>query len=102
MANPISVALPADLPENWQTGQTVAPQGSDVGLTERHGYNYLMKQVAEEKRVAFLDLNPQFSGPDGQLPEDASGDGIHLRASYCKQWLEYLKTHTVSYEELYG
>lgn len=82
----------------------IAATGGAKYLTNEHllVYNDLMKQVAEEKRVAFLDLNPQFSGPDGQLPEDASGDGIHLRASYCKQWLEYLKTHTVSYEELYG
>lgn len=64
-------------------------------------YNDLMKQVAEEKQVAFLDLNPSFTGEDGQLPRDASADGIHLRKSYCQQWLDYLKTHTVSYEALY-
>lgn len=37
--------LPADLPENWQPNQTVAPNGTDVGETEQHGYNYLMEQV---------------------------------------------------------
>ena len=65
-------------------------------------YNDLMKQVAEEKQVAFLDLNPYFAGEDGQLPAEASTDGIHLRKAYCEQWLEYLKAHTVSYETLYG
>ena len=64
-------------------------------------YNDLMKQVAEEKQVAFLDLNPYFAGEDGQLPAEASTDGIHLRKAYCEQWLEYLKAHTVSYETLY-
>lgn len=43
--NPISTPLPADLPENWVYGQTVAPQGSDAGLSNQHGYNYLMQQV---------------------------------------------------------
>lgn len=43
--NPITVPLPADLPENWTEGQTVAPNGTDEGLTEQHGYNYLMEQV---------------------------------------------------------
>lgn len=43
--NPITVPLPADLPENWTEGQTVAPSGTDAGLTEQHGYNYLMAQV---------------------------------------------------------
>lgn len=44
--------LPADLPENWKQGQTVSPNGTEVGLTEQHGYNYLMKQVnATQKEV---------------------------------------------------
>lgn len=44
--------LPADLPENWTQGQTVSPNGTEVGLTEQHGYNYLMKQVnATQKEV---------------------------------------------------
>ena len=37
--------LPANLPENWTQGQTISPNGTEVGLTEQHGYNYLMKQV---------------------------------------------------------
>lgn len=37
--------LPADLPENWTQGQIISPNGTEVGLTEQHGYNYLMEQV---------------------------------------------------------
>lgn len=37
--------LPADLPEDWTQGQTISPNGTEVGLSEQHGYNYLMKQV---------------------------------------------------------
>lgn len=37
--------LPADLPENWTQGQIISPNGTEVGLTEQHGYNYLMQQV---------------------------------------------------------
>ena len=82
----------------------IAATGGADYLTNKHLliYNDLMKKAAEEKQVAFLDLNPVFTGADGQLPEDASGDGVHLRSSYCKQWLEYLKTHTVSYDTLYA
>ena len=43
--NPIKTPLPADLPEDWTGGQTVAPTGAEVGLSEQHGYNYLMEQV---------------------------------------------------------
>ena len=64
-------------------------------------YNDLMKQAAQEKQVAFLDLNPYFADENGSLPEDASSDGIHLKSSYCRLWLEYLQTHTVDFETLY-
>lgn len=43
--NPIISNLPADLPEDWTTGQTVAPTGEEAGLSKQHGYNYLMEQV---------------------------------------------------------
>lgn len=60
--NPIPTPLPADLPENWSIGQTVSPAGTDAGLTQQHGYNYLMEQVnAAQEAVntigeAFTDL----------------------------------------------
>ena len=43
--NPINPPLSADLPTNWVTGDTISPGGADVGLSEQHGYNYLMQQV---------------------------------------------------------
>nr|DAD68830.1 MAG TPA: hypothetical protein [Myoviridae sp. ctHP32] len=38
-------ALPADLPENWTNLQYVSAGGTETGLSQQHGYNYLMKQV---------------------------------------------------------
>ena len=46
--------LPADLPENWTQGQTISPNGTEVGLTEKHGYNYLMKQVNDTQTEVCL------------------------------------------------
>lgn len=40
-----NIPLPADLPENWTSGQIIAPTGAEAGLNEQHGYNYLMRQV---------------------------------------------------------
>lgn len=81
----------------------IAATGGASYLTNEHllVYNDLMKKAAEEKQVAFLDLNPAFTGSDGQLPADASKDGVHLTKAYCEQWLDYLKTHTVGYDTLY-
>ena len=42
--------LPADLPENWQTNEIISPEGTEVGLTPQHGYNYLMKQVNDAQK----------------------------------------------------
>lgn len=46
-SKPISTNPVADLPENWTRGQIVGPSGTDVGLTAKHGYNYLMQKVNE-------------------------------------------------------
>lgn len=45
MANKPISPLTQSLPTNWTSGQTVAPNGSDVGYEEKYGYNYLMQTV---------------------------------------------------------
>jgi len=45
MADIIHPNLPADLPTDWNTAQYVSPNGTEVGLSEKHGYNYLMRQL---------------------------------------------------------
>ena len=59
--NPITTPLPADLPTNWVYGQTIGPQGTDVGLTQQHGYNYLMQQVNAAQQAA-TQIGQAFSG----------------------------------------
>ena len=72
-------------------------------LTNEHlrVYNDLMRQAAEDKQVVYLDLYSEFVDDSGQLPAEASTDGVHLRKDWCKQWLSYLRTHTVEYDDLY-
>lgn len=74
--NPIKTPLPADLPSDWVYGQTVAPEGNDAGLSQQHGYNYLMQQVnAAQEGVntlgaAFSGVPTLVSGkiPAAQIP----------------------------------
>lgn len=63
---PISTPLPADLPTNWQTGQTVSPTGTEVGLTQQHGYNYQAQQI-NNAQTAINTINEAF--------ENVYGDG---------------------------
>lgn len=62
---PLPAPLPADLPEDWTSGQIVAPDGADVGLSEQHGYNYLMGQVNAAQRALNI-INEGFDGISGK------------------------------------
>lgn len=57
----ISVPLPHDLPQNWNENQLVSPGGTEVGLTEQHGFNYLMTQV-NNAQVAALEVESRVMG----------------------------------------
>lgn len=83
--------------------EVIAQTGGQSYLTNDHlrVYNELMRQAAQEKQVAFLDLYTEFADENGSLPAEASQDGVHLRSDWCRQWLAYLQTHTVDYETLY-
>lgn len=62
---PIKTPLPADLPEDWNAGQIVAPDGTTVGLTEQHGYNYLMAAVNRAQR-GVNEVNEAFETVSGK------------------------------------
>ena len=76
---PISAPLPADLPENWANGQIVSPDGSSVGLSARHGYNYLMEQVNAAQEAA-NDLNAAFDGLASSMELSALSEAVSQQA----------------------
>ena len=83
--------------------QIVEANGNKFNLTNEHlrVYDGLMRKVAQEKQVVYLDLYDEFVDENGELPAQTSRDGVHLKKDACIQWLDYLKTHTVDYDELY-
>lgn len=64
-------------------------------------FNGYIQKLASEKDLYYLDLYEYFLDDSGQLPKEASGDGIHLTANYAKIWAEFLRTHTVDEEVFY-
>ena len=56
-------------------------------------YNSLIKEMANRKKIKYIDLVPVLADKNGNLPEDASTDGVHLNKEYCLKWLEYLKNN---------
>ena len=83
--------------------EVIAESGGKSYLKNDHlrVYNELIAKVAADKQVALVDVYSAFADESGALPADASNDGVHLNKSYCVQWLDYLKTPTVSYDTLY-
>ena len=60
-APPAPANLPADLPENWQTNQIVSANGTEAGLDEKHGFNYLEKML-NKAHAAINAINTAFDG----------------------------------------
>lgn len=56
-------------------------------------YNSAIRKIAKGENVTFLNIAEAVSS-GGVLPDDASGDGVHLNSAYCAKWCDYLKTHT--------
>jgi len=51
-------------------------------------FNELIRQLAEDKSVIYIDLFSALVNEAGCLPDDLSADGIHPNASACKIWAE--------------
>lgn len=58
-------------------------------------YNDLLRQVAEEKHVFLVDPGEELVDETGQPPYDTVADGVHFKRAPYKQWLDYLKRHTI-------
>lgn len=83
--------------------QEILPVSNSVSSTHDYiknskidEYNQLLRQMAEEQQVYFIDTASSVAAEDGSLPEDAAVDGIHMKNSYCQKWLDYLMTHTIN------
>ena len=58
-------------------------------------FNTLIQKMCIEKEVFYVNVAEGVSNESGELPKDASFDGVHLNRTSCEKWLVYLKTHTM-------
>ncbi|MDO4514801.1 MAG: GDSL-type esterase/lipase family protein [Lachnospiraceae bacterium] len=54
-----------------------------------------LKQLADQKRIFYLDINSVYDDEEGNLQTKLSGDGVHLKAQYYETWKEYLYAHGI-------
>lgn len=64
---------------------------NQVNNTRINQYNAMLKDLAKEKGVVYLDVASVMKDSQGNLPDDAAPDGVHPNKKYCLKWLDYLK-----------
>ena len=57
-------------------------------------FNKLIKELAYEMNVKYIDVASALIDKQGYLPDAASTDGIHIGSEYCHKWLDYLKNNS--------
>ena len=57
--------------------------------------NEILKKVAKDEGIVYLDLNEVLTDENNALYSDAAADGIHLKSEYIKVLKEYLMAHAV-------
>ena len=57
--------------------------------------NQAISTLANGRNIFYIDMNGDLCDKDGNLKDDLTGDGIHLKASACALWYQFLKTHAI-------
>ena len=75
---------------------TAAAETSSISNDRINYLNAALQQFADNQSVFYIDVNPVFDDPDGNLRADATGDGVHVYGNYYPIWCEFLCNNTVS------
>ena len=78
-------------------GQKAEKEHSYLRMAKIQQYNEMLKTVAVDKKVYYLDPSSVVAGEDGFALDEAvsKADGYHFNKAYCIKWLDYLKSHTI-------
>lgn len=57
--------------------------------------NQAISTLANGRNIFYIDMNGELCDKNGNLKEDLTGDGIHLKASACSLWYKFLKKNAV-------
>ncbi len=57
--------------------------------------NMAISTLANGRDIFYIDMNPYVCDEDGDLYEDMSGDGIHLKASAYEYWDRFLMENAI-------
>ena len=57
--------------------------------------NEEIAKLADDRKIFFLDVNPDICDETGGMVASYTYDGVHLKAQYIPIWLNFLKEHAV-------
>ena len=58
-------------------------------------FNDMLRQLAREREVWYLDVYNVLCDEDGYLPSDVTNDGVHFTPAHYELWFDYMNTHYV-------
>lgn len=57
--------------------------------------NERLALLADGQQVIYLDINPLLCNENGDLHEEYTSDGVHLKAEYMSVWVDFLKKYGI-------
>lgn len=69
-------------------------QGDAINNTNVATFNQAISEVAAQTGINYLDCTWAVADANGNLPAEASTDGVHLIGEYCDKWLNYIIDNT--------
>ena len=64
------------------------PVFNNTAIVQR---NRAISTLANGRSIFYIDMNSELCDKDGNLLDELTGDGIHLKASSCEIWHKFLK-----------
>ena len=58
-------------------------------------FNEMIREIAQERQVWYLDIYNVLSDDDGYLPSDVTNDGVHFTPAHYELWFDYMNTHYI-------
>ncbi len=68
------------------------PVFNNTAIVQR---NQAIATLANGRNIFYIDMNGDLCDKNGNLKEDLTGDGIHLKASACSLWYKFLKKNAI-------
>ena len=68
------------------------PVFNNTAIVQR---NQAIATLANGRNIFYIDMNGDLCDQNGNLKDDLTGDGIHLKASACSLWYNFLKKNAI-------